>query len=192
MMQGVFSKVRKQLTTCWVLACALPRVFSFYGGSLPVVIGRVWAVLKREGVGGLLTRAYILVPGSSSIHRLKSQELYGEMPLFDAGFRPKVSIIVPNFNHAAFLPERLASIYNQTYTNCEVILLDDCSQDESVSILRDYMERYPEKTISEFNAENSGGVFNQWKKGLGLATGELIWIAESDDFCTLNFLEEVV
>ena len=52
--------------------------------------------------------------------------------------KPEVSIIVPNYNHAQFLKQRLESIFNQTYQNFEVILLDDASTDKSVSILEKY------------------------------------------------------
>lgn len=55
---------------------------------------------------------------------------------------PLVSVIVPNYNHASFLVERLESIYNQTYKNIEVILLDDCSTDNSREILSYYAEKY--------------------------------------------------
>ncbi|PID52807.1 MAG: hypothetical protein CR972_00115 [Candidatus Moraniibacteriota bacterium] len=107
-------------------------------------------------------------------------------------FAPKVSIIVPNYNHATFLEKRLDSIYNQSYTNYEVILLDDCSTDDSIKILQEYAEKYSEKTTCLFNKKNSGSVFCQWEKGIKNASGELIWIAESDDFCDKNFLEELV
>ncbi len=51
---------------------------------------------------------------------------------------PKVSVIMPNYNHARFLPKRLESIFNQTFRDYEVILLDDCSSDNSLEILRQY------------------------------------------------------
>src|SRR5262249_13061332 len=115
-----------------------------------------------------------------------SDDLYEARPV-DPGFCPKVSIIVPNFNHQQYLRQRPESIYTQ-YTNFEVILLDDASKDGSLKILKEFLERFPEKTICCFNEFNSGGVFHQWKRGLELATGRLVWIAESDDFCTTNFL----
>ena len=105
---------------------------------------------------------------------------------------PKVSIVVPNYNHASYLPQRLESIYKQTYPNIEVLLLDDSSTDSSREILRDYADRYPEVTATYLNQTNSGGVFRQWAKGIQLATGDLIWIAESDDYCADNFLETLV
>ena len=79
---------------------------------------------------------------------------------------PLVSIIVPNYNHALYLRERLDTIYNQTYPNFEVILLDDCSTDDSRDILEEYAERYSKNTRILFNDVNSGSVFQQWNKGL--------------------------
>lgn len=105
---------------------------------------------------------------------------------------PLVSVIVPNYNHEAYLRERLESIYNQTYQKIEVILLDDCSTDNSCSILEEYANKYPDKTTTIFNQHNVGRVFEQWNRGILNARGELIWIAESDDYCELNFLEEMV
>ncbi|RYU60860.1 glycosyltransferase [Methylolobus aquaticus] len=105
---------------------------------------------------------------------------------------PEVTVIVPNFNHAPFLERRLDSIYRQTYRNFTVILLDDCSSDNSRTILQDFARRHHEITQLHANAVNSGNVFAQWKKGLTLARGDLIWIAESDDFCDEDFLARLV
>jgi len=101
-----------------------------------------------------------------------------------------VTIIVPNYNHEKYLKERLDSIFNQTYLNFEVILLDDCSTDNSRDILRQYSQ-HSKVSHCVFNDVNTGNTFVQWNKGIALAEGELIWIAESDDFCDSNFLEEV-
>ena len=70
-----------------------------------------------------------------------------------------VSIIVPNYNHALYLRERLDSIYSQTYKKFEVILLDDASSDNSVEILTEYAQKYPQKTRLIVNEKNSGKVF---------------------------------
>jgi len=106
-------------------------------------------------------------------------------------YQPLISVIVPNYNHEPFLRERLESIYNQDYDNYEVILMDDCSSDNSRELLLEYANKYPDKTKVLFNEENSGGVFKQWKKGISIAKGELIWIAESDDYCSTNFLSSL-
>ncbi len=102
--------------------------------------------------------------------------------------RPLISVILPNYNHADYLEERLDSILNQTYRNFELIILDDASNDQSLSILGKYKKH---KKVSHFiiNKKNTGSPFLQWKKGLELVQGEFIWIAESDDSCELNFLE---
>jgi glycosyltransferase involved in cell wall biosynthesis len=69
-----------------------------------------------------------------------------------------------------------------------VILLDDCSTDDSCAILEEY-RTHPKTAAFVVNEHNSGSPFAQWRKGAALAKGRYIWIAESDDFCALNFLE---
>ncbi len=102
-----------------------------------------------------------------------------------------VSIILPNYNHTKYLQKRLDSIFNQTHQDFEVIILDDASTDDSLSILNDY-KNHPKVSHFIINKKNSGSPFKQWKKGLSLAKGDYIWIAESDDFCDLNFLESQI
>ena len=51
---------------------------------------------------------------------------------------PKVSVIVPNYNHSAYLCQRIDSILQQSYTDYELILLDDCSTDASREVLAAY------------------------------------------------------
>jgi glycosyltransferase involved in cell wall biosynthesis len=103
---------------------------------------------------------------------------------------PTVSVIIPNYNHAPFLHQRIETVLNQTYRDFEVILLDDCSTDNSHSIISGYGAD-PRVQI-EFNDKNSGSTFKQWKKGIALARGEYIWIAESDDYSDGRFLERLV
>lgn len=183
---------RRKFTSLVHLCYAAPKAVAFYQGSMRLAMRRVLGVFMREGFGGVKRRANVLMGGLASSYRKSGAALYSESTPVNLGYRPKISVIVPNFNHANYLPERLESIYNQSYRNIEVILLDDCSSDESVTLLREYAERYPDKTICRFNELNSGGVFNQWNKGLELATGELVWIVESDDYCSVNLLEELV
>ncbi len=101
---------------------------------------------------------------------------------------PTVSVIIPNYNHALYLEERINSVLNQTYQNIEVIILDDCSKDNSKEIIEKYKNHEKVKHIV-YNKVNGGSTFTQWQKGLELAVGELVWIAESDDYAELNFLE---
>ncbi len=105
--------------------------------------------------------------------------------------KPFISVIIPNYNHAQYLDERIQSILNQTYQNFELIILDDASTDESIDVINKYRN---DKHISAIiaNKENSGSTFKQWEKGISVANGELIWIAESDDSCSPNQLEILV
>ena len=103
----------------------------------------------------------------------------------------KVSIIIPNYNHEFFLEKRLQTVFNQTYKNFEVIILDDCSTDKSVEILKKY-KTHPQVSHFIVNTTNSNSPFIQWKKGIELAQNDLVWIAESDDFSDVTFLEKVL
>lgn len=104
---------------------------------------------------------------------------------------PFVSVIIPNYNHARFLDERIQSVLNQTYQNYEVIILDDKSTDNSVEVIEKYRNS-PQISTIIINDENSGSTFKQWHKGFELAKGDLIWIAESDDSCDKTLLERNV
>ena len=103
---------------------------------------------------------------------------------------PKVSVVIPNYNHARFLRKRIDSVLQQTFQDFELILLDDCSTDDSRSILSSYAGN-PRVKI-EFNDANSGNPFKQWNKGVRLARGKYVWIAESDDYADPRFLERLV
>lgn len=104
---------------------------------------------------------------------------------------PLVSVVIPNYNHAPYLRERIDSVLAQTYPNFEVIILDDCSTDNSRDIIASYAN---DRRVSDiiFNDSNSGSTFIQWQRGFDIAKGEYIWIAESDDVADNRFLEMVL
>lgn len=103
----------------------------------------------------------------------------------------RVSVIIPNYNHAAFLAQRIESVLAQSHPPTEIILLDDASTDESRTVLEQYRD-HPLVTQLIINEKNSGSPFQQWQKGLALAQYEWIWIAESDDRALPHFLEKAV
>lgn len=105
--------------------------------------------------------------------------------------KPLVSVVIPNYNHAPFLKDRIESVLNQTYQHIEVIILDDCSSDYSKDIIDKYMYN-PKVSHIIFNEKNSGSTFKQWHKGFELAKGEYIWIAESDDVAHPDFLSKLL
>src|SRR5579863_19047 len=113
---------------------------------------------------------------------------------------PRLSVIVPNYNHATFLRRRIETILAQTYRDFELILLDDGSTDGSRAILFEYASAPSAGAKSpgqinvrlDFNETNSGSPFKQWNKGVRLTQGKHIWMAESDDYADPRFLERVV
>jgi glycosyltransferase involved in cell wall biosynthesis len=102
-----------------------------------------------------------------------------------------VSIIIPNYNHAQFLEKRIESVLSQNYQDFEIIIMDDCSLDKSITVINAYKD-HPKVSSIFINNANSGSPFGLWSKGLELATGKYIWIAESDDWCEPGFLETLV
>ncbi len=104
---------------------------------------------------------------------------------------PLVSVIVPNYNHALYLEERLNSITHQSYKNLEIIILDDASHDSSKNIIEQFLKKEP-RARAMYNESNSGSPFKQWRKGIQAASGKYIWIAESDDSADHHLVEELV
>ncbi len=102
-----------------------------------------------------------------------------------------ISVIIPNYNHAAFLRQRIESVLQQTIQPHEIIILDDCSTDDSVNIIQQYVLTNPQIQFIQ-NKINSGSPFAQWNKGVQIAKGDLIWIAESDDVAEVTFLEKLI
>ena len=105
--------------------------------------------------------------------------------------KPLVSVIIPNYNHAKFLDERIQSVLHQTYQNFELIILDDKSSDNSVEVINQYKDD-PHVSQIIVNEVNSGSSFRQWHKGFEVAKGDIVWIAESDDACDVTLLEKLV
>ncbi len=105
----------------------------------------------------------------------------------------KISVVIPNYNYEKFLLQRLYSILYQKVQIAEIIILDDCSKDNSRKLI-DEIEQTISKLIpitKVYNEKNSGSAFKQWEKGFSLATGDYVWIAEADDYCEQNFLKKV-
>lgn len=104
---------------------------------------------------------------------------------------PRVTVIVPNYNHELYLKQRIDSILCQTYQDLEIILLDDASKDGSADMLLGY-QGHPKVQRVLVNEVNSGSPFKQWNKGLEFARGEYVWIAESDDYADPDFLKTLL
>ncbi|MEN9633884.1 MAG: Chondroitin synthase [Verrucomicrobiota bacterium] len=102
----------------------------------------------------------------------------------------KLSIGIPNYNHAEFLPAALDSILQQSWQDFELILIDDASTDNSLEILRDYARRYPAIRLIE-NKQNQGVIPNVLTL-LTLARGEFYYAAAADDILLPGFFEKTI
>jgi len=130
-------------------------------------------------------------------HEIISKEFSFRRYLFDllelVDIAPKrVSVIVPNYNYAQYLVERINSIVQQNYPIYELIILDDASTDDSVTLLEKLLPDIEGDITLIASESNSGNPFLQWMKGVELATGDYIWIAEADDVSSPVFLQEVL
>lgn len=103
---------------------------------------------------------------------------------------PLVSVVVPNYNHAPFLEQRLSSILAQGVDDMEVLVLDDASTDHSLERIAPFLA--DPRVRLHVNASNSGNAFSQWNRGLAMARGPYVWIAESDDCCAQGLLETLL
>jgi hypothetical protein len=105
---------------------------------------------------------------------------------------PSVSVAVPNYNYARFLPARLGSIFRQSHPVREIMVLDDCSTDDSLAVVSAVADEWGREVQLVRNQENSGSVFAQWRKAAELATGKYLWIAEADDLSETEFLDRTL
>jgi glycosyltransferase involved in cell wall biosynthesis/SAM-dependent methyltransferase len=107
------------------------------------------------------------------------------------GSGPRVTVVVPSYNYARYLPVRLRSIINQTCPPHEVLFLDDCSTDNSIDVASEILHASGLSYRIIANRTNQG-TYRQWLRGFREATGDLIWIAEADDDCAPDLLEKLI
>lgn len=106
----------------------------------------------------------------------------------------KISVVIPNYNYENFLIERLYSILSQEVKIYELIILDDCSKDNSIERIEELAAAIePFVNVKKvYNKENSGSAFKQWEKGFKESTGDYVWIAEADDYCNKKMLKNLI
>lgn len=94
----------------------------------------------------------------------------------------KISIITATFNSAATVRDAIESVLRQTYKDIEYIIKDGGSQDETVSIAKEYEPRFEGRM--KIISERDGGIYDALNKGIEAATGEVVGFLHSDDFFT--------
>jgi glycosyltransferase involved in cell wall biosynthesis len=90
---------------------------------------------------------------------------------------PKISVIIPSYNHATFIAEAIQSVLNQTFQDFEILIIDDGSKDNSVEVIRTFVDPRIHFSVNE---ENKGAVYTT-NKMITLASSEYIALLNSDD-----------
>ena len=90
---------------------------------------------------------------------------------------PKISVLIPSFNHALFIGEAIQSVLNQTFQDIEILIIDDGSKDNSIEIIEKFTDS---RIYFAVNEENKGAVYTT-NKMIELSAGEYIALLNSDD-----------
>lgn len=104
---------------------------------------------------------------------------------------PLVSVIIPLYNAEKYIGKCLDSLLAQTFTNFEVIVVDDCSTDKSCAVVESYAEKFNGRLKLSHMVKNSGAGSLPRNKGLTLSRGEYIFNMDNDDAITPTALEEL-
>lgn len=100
-----------------------------------------------------------------------------------------ISVIVPVYNAENYLERCLNSIVNQTYSNLEIILVDDGSRDRGPQICDSYAAG--DKRIRVIHKQN-GGLMSAWMAGVNVSAGDYLSFIDSDDWVETNMMEEML
>ena len=100
-----------------------------------------------------------------------------------------ISVVVTCYNHENYIEQCLRSIFNQTYRNIELIVLDDGSTDSSSEVIQEVLKESPFVTI--FESHENIGVVRTRNKGLNLLNGDYFLVVDSDDFLDDRYVEEL-
>ena len=101
-----------------------------------------------------------------------------------------VSVIIDNYNYANYISDAIQSVLDQTYTDWELIVVDDGSTDDSRLVIEGYVKQYPDKIRAVF--KENGGQASCFNAGFAESRGDIIAFLDSDDYWYLNKLERIV
>jgi glycosyltransferase involved in cell wall biosynthesis len=96
---------------------------------------------------------------------------------------------MPLYNGEKYIKKALLSVINQSYENLEIIVIDDCSNDNSLEIVLDLKEKYKNRDIKVFKNDINQGLIKNRNKGAKLARGEYIMSFDYDDYMAPNHIE---
>jgi glycosyltransferase involved in cell wall biosynthesis len=109
--------------------------------------------------------------------------------------KKKISVVIPNFNHGHFLESRIKNFFKQTYSPYEIIIIDDCSTDDSYKIINEIKQKY--KRVKVIRNKKNLGVETSFNRGIRYAKGDYLYPCSADDlndndffFNTIELLEK--
>lgn len=105
---------------------------------------------------------------------------------------PLVSVVIPVYNAEKFLSECLSSVYNQSYKNIEVIIINDGSADKSKLIIEKYYKKYKKRTLVLTNIKPSGSGELVSNMGVRVSKGKYVAILDSDNISIFDRIEKEV
>ena len=105
---------------------------------------------------------------------------------------PFVSLVINNYNYGHFLPRLFDSIVSQSFTDYEVVIVNDCSIDDSDSVIREFIENNPDKRIRYINSKKRLGIGEGQNSGLAAADGIYVMFIDADDWMDPDCLEILV
>lgn len=104
----------------------------------------------------------------------------------------RISVIVPCYNHAHYLPDAVESIVNQTYKHWECIIVNDGSSDNTAEVAKRLIAEYPDRNIRFIDKPNNTGLADTRNAGIETATSEWILPLDSDDMFERTFMQNAV
>lgn len=149
--------------------------------ALPEVVGGTGVIVPYGNVDETIKAIYIALSmdGSSARERakffIKERRLKMLSDILDGSYLPLVSIVIPSYNAAQWLPDTIGSIFNQTYKNIEIIIVDDCSTDNTYEIVSKFNAiKYIKNSINLGECMSS-------RRGFDEAKGDYICRLSADD-----------
>ncbi|HTI02853.1 MAG TPA: glycoside hydrolase family 99-like domain-containing protein [Acidisoma sp.] len=190
-------------TVLEAMSAGVPTVAFAGSGGIPDLLEEqeVGAVVPRGDVQAMATAALAMAAANDPAVRARRARL-AALAETDFGFPAylktlldltapdllAVSVAVPNYNYAVHLPSRLETVFAQWAPVREILLLDDASTDDSLTVARAAAATADRSIQIVANAKNSGSVFRQWRRAAEEASGDFLWIAEADDESDPRFL----
>lgn len=101
---------------------------------------------------------------------------------------PTLSVVIPNYNHAQYLPRCLNALLNQSVQPQEIIVVDDASKDDSVEVIREFARKHP--IVKLLQNDRNRGVMETTNRGIEAASGEFVFLQAADDETMPGFIEK--